>query len=251
MKAFTEKLEHLNIKKWFCRIVPVCMALMLLGAAGTFISLNGQQDNIRAAIESQRLERQRMKQEFNIMLQENANGPAVAGAVGSQGRDVPSDVRREMRQERMDRAEGMQKFRDDDWGKAILWTVLPPTTLALMGLTGAAGVVLVVSCWLLLAAWVYQAASKSGMNRTLWGLCGLVASPLAFVAFLLWRSRRMTCCEACGTWQKDDMFCKECGEALHATCADCGSAFERGSHFCPHCGNKMILSRSFDVNTQE
>lgn len=71
--------------------------------------------------------------------------------------------------------------------------------------------------WLLVMAWLYQAASKAAMNRTLWTILGLFFNLAAVIAFLIVRSLQ-TICPSCCAYQKAGAFCRACGVPLQIKC---------------------------------
>lgn len=92
--------------------------------------------------------------------------------------------------------------------------------------------------WLLVAAWLYKAAAKAGMNRTFWGLLGLCFNLAAAAVFLAARSTRPRC-PNCGTSQEPADFCRACGAPMQIKCTECGAEAHDGDSFCPHCGKKL------------
>ena len=98
---------------------------------------------------------------------------------------------------------------------------------------------LAVTFWLLIAAWLYQAAVLSGMNGLLWALLGLGGNVFAVVMFLLIRSFARKKCSSCGRWQKKGSFCRACGVKLKKTCPTCGTECEADDVFCASCGSSL------------
>ena len=92
--------------------------------------------------------------------------------------------------------------------------------------------------WLLVMAWLYQAASKAAMNRTLWTILGFFFNLAAVIAFLIMRSLQ-TACPSCGTYQKAGVFCRACGAPLQIKCAQCGVLVDGKDTYCSHCGKRI------------
>lgn len=92
--------------------------------------------------------------------------------------------------------------------------------------------------WLLVMAWLYQAASKAAMNRTLWTILGLFFNLATVIAFLIVRSLQ-TVCPSCGAYQKAGTFCRACGVPLQIKCAGCGVLAEGKDNYCSHCGKRI------------
>ena len=98
---------------------------------------------------------------------------------------------------------------------------------------------LAVTFWLLIAAWLYQAAVLSGMNGLLWALLGLGGNVFAAVLFLLVRSFAREKCPSCGRWQKKGSFCRACGAKMKKACSACGAECEANDVFCASCGSSL------------
>lgn len=92
--------------------------------------------------------------------------------------------------------------------------------------------------WLLVMAWLYQAATKASMNRTLWTILGLFFNLAAVIAFLIMRSLQ-TVCLSCGTYQKAGAFCRACGAPLQIKCTECGALVDEKDIYCSHCGKRI------------
>ncbi len=95
-----------------------------------------------------------------------------------------------------------------------------------------------LSYWLLIMAWLYQAASKASMNRTLWTILGLFFNLAAVIAFLIVRSLQMVC-PICGTYQKPAAFCRACGAPLQIKCSECGVLVDEKDIYCFCCGKRI------------
>lgn len=110
---------------------------------------------------------------------------------------------------------------------------------ASVGVTALLSGLLALAFCLLSAAWLYQAAVRSGMSGTLRKgiglLRGISAALLAAVRSLLGRK-----CPACGSWQdKKAAYCAVCGSAMSRKCPDCGADCPAGFHFCSACGMNL------------
>lgn len=94
--------------------------------------------------------------------------------------------------------------------------------------------------WLLIAAWLYQAAVKSDMNGMLWLILGLAGNVYAAVLFVVIRSFIRKKCPSCGHYQPAKMhWCTKCGTAMKKKCPKCGADCGIDEAFCHACGNKM------------
>ena len=68
-------------------------------------------------------------------------------------------------------------------------TPLDATNYAIIGGLGVVWVVLVLSYWFNVVAWLYKNAVNEGMNKSLWPILGLVLNFIAVFAFLIARDR--------------------------------------------------------------
>lgn len=109
--------------------------------------------------------------------------------------------------------------------------VVAITTMVLCGLCALA-------YWLMVAAWLYKASAKAGMNRALWTILGLLGNLLALLVFLIVRGR-LTRCVSCGTWQKPGQYCVSCGAKLENLCPNCGNVCPVSEDYCPRCGTSQ------------
>lgn len=108
-----------------------------------------------------------------------------------------------------------------------------------MGVTALLCGLLALGFWLLVAAWLYQAAVRSGMSGPLWGLLGLCGNVFAAALFAVVRSFLKKRYLACGNWQdKTAVYCTVCGSAMRQNCPDCGAECPTDARFCPACGKK-------------
>ncbi len=118
--------------------------------------------------------------------------------------------------------------------------VTRPSTGAII--TAITSIVLCALCalayWLLVAAWLYKASAKAGMNRAFWSIFGLAGNVLAVLAFLVVRDSLIHC-QNCGAWQKSGKFCVSCGAALGSVCPKCGKISKATDKFCPDCGTAL------------
>lgn len=94
--------------------------------------------------------------------------------------------------------------------------------------------------WLMVAAWLYQTAEKSGRSGVLWlvlALCGNLAAVALFFILRSWRDVR---CEGCGGWTSGkEAYCRHCGVDLGHSCPSCGAAVAGGDSYCGHCGTSL------------
>jgi hypothetical protein len=92
--------------------------------------------------------------------------------------------------------------------------------------------------WLMVAAWLYKASAKAGMNRALWAILGLAGNILALAAFLIVRGS-MSRCPKCGASQRAAHYCRTCGALMERTCPECGKDCAGTDRYCPDCGTSL------------
>lgn len=68
-------------------------------------------------------------------------------------------------------------------------TPLGATNYAIIGGLGVVWVVLVLTYWFNVVAWLYKSAVNEGMNKSLWPILGLFLNFIAVFAFLIARDR--------------------------------------------------------------
>ncbi len=125
---------------------------------------------------------------------------------------------------------------DDRYGISEPTLPVKGTLLAI----GAVFFVLFAVWWLLVPAWLYQAAMRSQMNTLLWPLLGLIWSLWGLLLFLVIRSLLRQRCSSCSTWQRKASFCRTCGAKFHVTCPVCGTDCTPGDQYCSHCGSSLL-----------
>lgn len=139
-----------------------------------------------------------------------------------------------------DREEGHRnRFEAEDVLRA---SISRPSTAAVvsMGVTALLCGLLAFAFWLLVAAWLYQAAALSAMSGPLWGVLGLLGNVFAAVLFVIVRSFLRRKCPACGRWQnREAIYCSACGSAMGRKCPDCGAGCPADARFCSACGAKL------------
>lgn len=121
-------------------------------------------------------------------------------------------------------------------------SVTRPSTTAIIsiGVTALLCGLLALAFWLLVAAWLYQAAVLSSMSGPLWGVLGLCGHVFAAALFAIVRSFLRKKCSACGSWQdRKGAYCAACGSAMGRKCPDCGADCPANSRFCSACGVKL------------
>lgn len=208
MQKLQEKIMAANfgrlLKRWI--IAALCVALLGGGASAALLA-----PQIREAITAvQTIHQQRNQWELDIHSDDHDH-----------------------EEEHKDRFEAEDIFRA---------SVTRPSAAAVisMGATALLCGLLALSFWLLVAAWLYQAAALSNMSGPLWGVLGLLGNVFAAVLFVLARSLCRRRCPACGNWQeKEAAYCTACGSSMNRKCPGCGVDCPTDSCFCPACGAKL------------
>lgn len=125
-----------------------------------------------------------------------------------------------------------------DWENAI--TRPSAAAKAAIGITGILCLLIGISFWLFIAAWLYQAAALAGMHGFLWFLLGLGGNAGTAVIFLLARSLIRKKCESCESYQPvKAQYCTKCGAVLSVKCPHCGGIGGKNDQFCRDCGKSF------------
>ncbi len=118
--------------------------------------------------------------------------------------------------------------------------ITEPSTGAkiILGVYGLLCLLIGISYWLLIAAWLYQAAEKCSMNGLFWAALGIFFNLAAVITFLLLRSRK-TICHSCGQRQNAAEYCRACGAPMQLKCSECGTVMDIRDAYCSHCGKNL------------
>lgn len=211
MNKIREKIMQTNFTKALKRLIIAALCVAILGGGASAFLLRTQ---IGEAVTY-------IQQEEN--LRNETNNPGETGD--------------------WYKADGYYREQHDREHRDMENVITQPSTAAkaTVGITGILCLVLGICFWVLVAAWLYQAAVRAGMHGFLWFLLGLGGNVGAAILFLLVRSLIRKKCEDCGSYQPvKAQFCAKCGAALSVQCPHCGSAGEKDDQFCHSCG------RSFD-----
>lgn len=94
---------------------------------------------------------------------------------------------------------------------------------------------------LLLAVWVFRDARRRDFLPAMWGLLTLIGSVVAWLVYMLVRSRGVgSRCPRCGTALRMGFaYCPACGAQVRRSCPACGHAAEDGWKVCPYCGREL------------
>lgn len=108
----------------------------------------------------------------------------------------------------------------------------------ILGVYGLLCLLIGISYWLLIAAWLDRAAEECAMSGFLWAVLGIFFNLAAVLAFLLLRSRKAIC-HHCGRRQSRAEYCRVCGVPMQLTCSECGTVTGLGDAYCSHCGKSL------------
>lgn len=125
-------------------------------------------------------------------------------------------------------------------------TISPPMVGAVitLGITVLCGFLSLFLFWLLVTAWLYQAAVRSGMNGLFWLAAGIAGNVFGAIVFLLVRSFIRVRCPSCGAFLPvKTQYCSGCGAAMYEKCTVCGEDCAVGDNFCCACGKKLHENR--------
>ncbi len=215
MKGFLERIETTDFRKPFKRLIIIALVVVIACGALTAFMFRTQLAELYAL---DRMEEQTVLQgEIQMPMTEHGNR--------WHGDDLEIDV--------------------FDAG-----LVTRPSTGAII--TAIISIVLCSLCvlayWLMVAAWLYKASAKAGMNRALWSILGLAFNVLAVLAFLVVRGS-LVHCQNCGACQKGGNFCVNCGAALGLVCPKCGRTTNASDKFCSDCGTSLTNKGTKEVQS--
>lgn len=171
---------------------------------------------------------------FAICVMLLGGGASVALLVPQIGQAATAIRQREQDGEEY-RGDGEHDFLDN-------MTITPPVAGALitLGVTALCGSLSLFLFWILVAAWLYQAAVRSGMNGLVWLTVGLACNVFGAIVFVLVRSFVRIKCPSCGAFQPiKTQYCSKCGASMYEKCADCGEGCAVGDTFCRACGKPL------------
>ena len=136
--------------------------------------------------------------------------------------------------------------------EGLLRQLPAPSTTAKLVLTvfGCGLLLLAALWWLMVPAWLYQAAARAGMNTVLWPLLSLPWSVGALFLFLIVRAFLRQKCGQCGAWQRKGSYCRSCGAKLHVSCPSCGTDCAPGDLYCNHCGVALTGESETETNDE-
>lgn len=97
---------------------------------------------------------------------------------------------------------------------------------------------LVLTCYVLLIAYVNRDAGRRGMSRALWTtVCILVPNGLGIILYFILRQPVADACPQCGhRVQQGFNFCPQCNYKLNPSCPQCQRMVQPGDAYCHYCG---------------
>ena len=217
MKGFLEKITATDFRKAFTLLIIIPLAVVVACAALNFFMFRTQLGELAA-----------------LDKMEEQNIQAVHGQQENTGHNGDGEHEEDSEH---GGADGHGHGEVDVFDAGL---VTRPSTGAIVAAIGS--IILCSLCalayWLTVAAWLYKAAVKAGMNCALWSLLGLAFNFLAVFAFIIVRAR-LAHCASCGAWQKDGKFCINCGASLESVCRKCGTVCKPTDKFCQNCGEAL------------
>ncbi len=213
MTKIKEKILNANFKKIpRCFIVIVFIYLLAGGILGVM------------AVKTQLSEIISLKEKGAVYLEENKN---------------KDEVYEEYSKKKDKEKHHSQK---EEW-KNILKTQITPLSfnskIILVIILGI-GHILMLVYWILISAWLYQAADKAKMRKNLWAAVGLIGNILAVILFISVRDYIRIKCSHCDEWQKKNQFCIKCGSSFNKECPSCHSIVAQSEKYCGFCGTSLI-----------
>jgi Double zinc ribbon/Phospholipase_D-nuclease N-terminal len=110
-------------------------------------------------------------------------------------------------------------------------------------LRGLLGIVVgtVLSCYVVLIAYINRDAGRRSMSRLLWTLIAIfVPNGLGIVLYFVLRKPRAARCSQCDAEvQSGFSFCPRCRNRLQPVCPHCQHSVNFGDKFCPYCGGDL------------
>ena len=104
---------------------------------------------------------------------------------------------------------------------------------------GALVMLLFMFYWVLIALWVYQNASKSKLNSTVWGIITLFTNLAGLLVYLIYKQNSLTCFKCDAVQSNTNNFCTYCGSKLGKTCDNCDSPVNSKDKYCKKCGSEI------------
>lgn len=228
MSKIHEKVMKADFAKSLKRLIIFAVCVMLLGGGTSAVVLASQIGGAASIIRQREQAGEQNREEYR--------------ADGEQDEETYwGDGEREH-----DYREGKEGDGRDEYDFLDNMTITGPVIGALitLGLTVFLESLSLFLFWILVAAWLYQAAVHSGMNGLVWLVAGLAGNVFGAIIFLLVRSFIRVKCPICGAFlQVKTQYCPKCGTAMYEKCADCGEGCAVDDTFCRACGNPLHASR--------
>ena len=231
MSKIHEKIMRTDFAKSLKKLFILALCVMLLGGGLSAAMLRTQIGDVVSNINQWRQLKENRKQN-NENENQDYEGKEWKGENYDGNRKHNKDYARW--NEREDRRG------EDDFFDSMVLT--KPTTAAVVtvGITIFFGYLFLFLFWLLIAAWMYQAAMRSGMSGLIWLAAGIIGNVYAAAVFLLVRSFIRTKCPSCGAFiPKKTQYCPKCGVAMNKRCENCGESSKYGNQFCHACGKQL------------
>lgn len=234
MAKIHEKVMRADFAKSLKRLIIFAVCVMLLGGGTSAFVLATQIGGAASAIR----QREQVVEEYRG---DGQTGEEYHGDEEQAGKEYRGDGEQY-------RGYGDREGKDrEEYDFLDNMTITGPVVGALitLGITALLESLSLFLFWLLIAAWLYQAAIRSGMNGLLWLAVGLAGNVFGAIAFLLARSFIRKKCPSCGTFLPVKVqYCPKCGAAMYEKCVDCGEGCAVDDTFCRACGRPLHAGRN-------
>lgn len=205
MSKFQAKLDSINYKKRFGRLIIAFVIFIIISGIGAGIKFGNRLPEIKSQIhEIEKLEDE-------------------------------SD-RKALYENQKDYYEEIEDEREIDWENIITFT---KSDYIFLGIEAVAFGIFLVIYWLLVAAYAVTKANRVGLNPYLFGALTLVTNLFGIVVMWLWICIHPVC-PKCGKIQlMKANNCSHCGATIYTKCTDCGERISIKEEYCHGCGKKM------------
>lgn len=243
MSKIHEKIMKVDFAKKLKKLIILAVCVMLLGGGLSVAMLWTQIGEVVSYVN----QREQMKESYGANgVQDNVNQDQSGDNENwnDEGRERDGKYygkNRKGENELGDRGGEEGRYREEhDFFENMVVTKPTIAAIITVGATAFCGFLLLLLFWLLVAAWLYQAAVRSGMNGLLWMAAGMVGNVYAAVIFLLVRSFTRKKCHSCDVFlPRKTQHCPKCGAAMREKCENCGADCASGDQFCHLCGKQL------------
>lgn len=217
MNKLQARIMNMHFEKTAKRFVVLALLIVILGGVLTGVMFRTQ---INEAV-------------THYQTYENDNGNGSQKDYGKNNRYSENGYN----ENRGDRERG-HDYEKADFFESGLFTKPSVGAEIVLGVYAGLCLLIALAYWLLIAAWLYQAAAKASMAELLWAALGFFFNIFAVIAFVIVRSLQPVC-PGCGVRQKAAAYCRTCGTAMKRKCPGCGASADAEDAYCSHCGKAL------------